>query len=199
LNGFSENDELYGQGGSDRLFGGLYGDGLIGGAGKDALNGGALYDYYYFGNGWGKDSITDSAISGNEIGNALYFRLPSYEGYVRADLTIRLTPGDGPEVKDKSATNTINWELASLFESVEGGAGDDEIKGDALANDIDGHTGADTIYGGGGDDYIRADDGSGGDVVDCGEDLFGGADNDDVYYDLGDEIASDCENQILIP
>jgi Ca2+-binding RTX toxin-like protein len=113
-------------------------------------------------------------------------------------VSIRLTPGVGPEVKIKSGTNTINWEEFGLIEDVDGGAGDDEIVGDALANDIYGNSGADNIYGGGGNDYIRADDGSGGDVVDCGEDIFGDADQDDVYYDLGDEIASDCENQVLI-
>jgi len=197
LNGLGENDELYGQGGSDKVFGGPDGDRLTGGSGNDALNGGAAYDYYYFGNGWGKDSIIDSATSGNDLGNAVYLQQAPNEGYVTQDVSIRLTPGAGPEVTNKRGTNTINWEEVGLVESVDGGAGDDEILGDAFANDIYGRFGVDTVYGGGGNDYIWVDDGSGGDVVDCGEGLFGGADDDHAYYDLGDTISSDCETKII--
>ena len=59
---------------------------------------------------------------------------------------------------------------------------------------LDGNRGADTISGGVGDDRIHADDGSGGDVVDCGEDI-GDTDNDTVYYDVGDQIDSNCETK----
>jgi hypothetical protein len=64
IKGFGEEaalDYLYGQGGPDKIFGGSGPDALFGGAGNDELSGGVDFDYYYFGSGWGDDSISDGA------------------------------------------------------------------------------------------------------------------------------------------
>ena len=60
---------------------------------------------------------------------------------------------------------------------------------------ISGGTGEDNIAGEQGNDTIYANDGSGGDTVDCGEDFL--IDHDRVYYDLLDQVASNCEEKHL--
>jgi Ca2+-binding RTX toxin-like protein len=73
LRGLGEFDELHGQYGKDRLFGGPEKDFLIGGPGNDALGGGGGDDWYFFGDNWGKDTITDDANSANSILIARYW------------------------------------------------------------------------------------------------------------------------------
>jgi Ca2+-binding RTX toxin-like protein len=195
LIGFGGTDILNGQDGADKLFGGLDNDELYGGPGNDALNGGeGVVDHYYFGASWGKDTITDSGpregLNFVEYANGEH--LP-----VSADLTINLNPGDGPEVKNASGTNTINWE-GNLFEDVYPGSGDDQITGDSLSNEIfaSEYGGADTISTGAGNDYIAVNDGAPDDVVDCGETLNNTSDDDMVLADSGDQVATNCERKI---
>ena len=61
MNGFGSGEIMYGQRGRDTLSGGSEVDYLIGGAGNDKLQGGGGAELYFFGPGWGKDSITDTA------------------------------------------------------------------------------------------------------------------------------------------
>jgi Ca2+-binding RTX toxin-like protein len=158
LSGFGGIDWLYGQGGADKLFGGPDVDHLIGGPGNDALSGGEDYDHYYFGSGWGKDSITDSTASSR---NMVIFQDPA-NGHISLsdDLTIKLFPGEGPEVKNTSGTSTINWEEDAV-QYVASGAGDDHITGSFLDNTIYGGEGADNISASVGDDTIYVGDGAG--------------------------------------
>lgn len=198
IKGFGEEaalDYLHGQGGPDRIFGGSGPDALVGGVGNDELSGGVDFDYYYFGNGWGKDFITDGASSTN---------LVAFKGgpnadtpVVTEDLVVKLVSGDGPEVKAAGGTGTVEWE-GNAINQVSGGSGDDRITGNLAANFVNAGSGADTVFGGGGDDYIRVNDSSTGDVVDCGEDVFG-SDRDTVYFDTGDQIADNCENKFPAP
>ncbi|HLL40178.1 MAG TPA: hypothetical protein VK357_10990 [Rubrobacteraceae bacterium] len=198
IKGFGEEaalDYLYGQGGPDKIFGGSGPDALIGGAGNDELSGGSDFDYYYFGSGWGDDSISDGATSTNLVA----FRGgPNADApIVTEDLVVKLVSGDGPEVKTAGGSGTVEWE-GNAINQVSGGSGDDRITGNLAANFVNAGSGADTVFGGGGDDYIRVNDGSGGDVADCGEDVFG-SDRDTIYFDEGDQIADNCENKILTP
>ncbi len=205
IKGLGVNDFLYGQGGPDRLFGGFGGDLMIGGPGNDALSGNEDPDRYYFGDGWGKDSITDNTASSEgslPAENVLVFSNgPRHAESVPAtdDLTVKLASGEGPEVKNASGTSTINWE-ANVVRHVFSGTGDDNITGNSLANVIYGgvgteSSGADTISAGGGDDEIHVNDGFGDDVVDCGENIIPGTDSDTVYFDSGDTIDPNCEVQ----
>jgi hypothetical protein len=54
------------------------------------------------------------------------------------------------------------------------------------------YSGSDTVYGRAGDDVINVGDSNADDVVDCGEDGPGIADNDRVHADLGDTLIN-CE------
>ncbi len=201
LEGLGGPDSLYGEGGADKLFGGM-GLGilnhLVGGPGNDLLSGGDGLDHYYFGDGWGKDHITDGATSQNAV---IFSKGPAPDEFVptTADMTVKLVSGDGPEVKNASATSTINWE-GSVIGHVTSGAGDDNITGNISDNTVVATLGgADTISTGGGDDTIHVDDGAPDDVVDCGENLIiigsNTPDDDEVRYDPGDQIATSCETQ----
>ena len=174
---------------------------MTGGPGNDGLSGGEDSDQYYFGDGWGKDSITDSTISSQNI--LVFVKGPGKSELVpaTADLTIKLFSSNGPEVTNARGTSTINWE-GSVIQHVFGGTGDDHITGNFSDNTIFGganessdSSGADTISGSVGDDIIRVNDGVGDDVVDCGENLIAGTDNDVVYFDSGDTIDPNCEVQ----
>jgi len=75
-------------------------------------------------------------------------------------------------------------------------SGDDQITGNFANNFINATSGeADTISAYVGDDFIRVNDGSGDDVVDCGENLIPDTDNDTVLHDTGDTIDPNCEVQ----
>ena len=194
LKGFGEFDELYGQGGDDRLFGGPERDFLTGGSGRDTMSGGGGDDWHFFGKGWGRDSLIDDEASANE----LLFRAPSNSVFVTDDLVIDLRPGPGPEVRNASATNTVEWE-GSVIHGVSSGAGDDHITGNSLGNHLGGYTGTDTIFGMAGNDEIVVLDGVPDDTVDCGENLVGDTDIDFALHDPGDEIDPDCETTSTEP
>jgi len=189
LNAFGGNDYLYGQGGADKLFGGSDLDHLTGGTGNDTMSGEGDPDRYYFGEGWGKDTIADDQASANEL---IFRSVPSSNVFITDDLIINLTSGTGPEVTNTSGTNTINWE-GNVIIGVSSGTGDDQITGNALGNDLFGHTGADTISGEQGNDFINVQDGAANDTVDCGEPPIVDTDNDHVLHDPGDDIAPNCE------
>ena len=167
---------------------------MIGGSGNDALSGGEEVDVYFFGDGWGKDSITDDATDGNM---ASFVKGPEKEESVPVsdNLTIKLLSGNGPEVKNASATSIIDWE-GHVIAHVYSGSGNDQITGNFAPNVINATSGgADTISASVGDDFIRVNDGSGDDVVDCGENLITDTDNDTVLHDTGDTIDPNCEVQ----
>jgi Ca2+-binding RTX toxin-like protein len=159
-------------------------DVLRGGAGADDLRGGDGSDGYVFADGWGKDTITDAENAEGKL---------SFVNYEPAqnDVIVDLRYGPGPEAKDASGTNTINWDGKVIY-AVWGGDGDDEITGDDEHNLLSGLGGADTIYGGADYDTIHVDDGSLSDTAHCGPG------SDAVYFDrepvsgASDTIASDC-------
>ena len=192
LNGFESADELSGQGGADKLFGGSEEDNLIGGPGNDVLSGGEGIDQYFFALGWGKDSITESTPSSNTV----VFRSPKGSSLPFSDdLIIKLIPSGGPEVTNTSGTSTLNWD-GNAINKVHASEGDDQITGNLSDNFIFAKSGgADSISTGVGDDEIRVDDGFDDNVVDCGENLIAGTDNDKVYFDSGDTIEPNCEVQ----
>ena len=65
LVGDGGNDKLHGGGGDDWIFGGEGNDSLFGGAGNDGLAGGDDGDTYFIADGWGHDTVYDSA-GGNQ-------------------------------------------------------------------------------------------------------------------------------------
>ena len=194
LRGFGEEDQLFGQGGNDSLFGGAEHEFMVGGAGDDALNGGGNLDSYYFEDGWGHDTITDEAVADSQI---WFYDHLNTGGWDTDDMIVDLRSGAGPEAKDESGTNRINWE-GNVVDTVFGGAGDDRITGNASADKLYGKTGADIIYGGGGDDEISVHDIPGGatdDTVHCGAGKDTVAYDTDLFGVISDNIdLGDCEN-----
>ena len=186
LKGREGNDTMRGDKGRDRLLGGPGEDSLDGGAGKDVLKGGADFDRYLFNeNNWGKEFISDTPIVHTDIdtGHTVQFNL------VTNNLTVNLTSGPGPEVKNATTGSTLNWE-DNLIDIVVSGKGDDTVIGRAVADKIvdpGGSDDQDTIFAGGGDDFISTFDGDGLDVVACD-----GGTNDKLRKHAGD-MQFDCE------
>lgn len=137
VDGGEGDDMLAGEDGDDLLKGGVGDDTLLGGGGADALVGGADDDTLDGGAG-----IDTADYSGDGAG-------------VTVDLAAGAAEGDA------TGTDTL-----ANIENVIGGAGNDLISGDDLANRLDGGAGNDTLQGGAGDDLIIAS--AGNDVVDGG-------------------------------
>ena len=202
LKGFGSDDYLFGQGGNDKLFGGESNDELYGGPGSDTLDGGDTSadptggdpDVYIFeADNWGRDTITDGAFWHNVSGPGNQM---TFDASVTEALTINLIPDSTqPEVTNTSGTSTVNFneDLAVIDKVSNYGSGDDNITGNVNGNVIISHGGSDDILAGEGYDDINVDDGASGDTVDCGEQEDGLSDPDEVHYDEGDTVATNCE------
>jgi Ca2+-binding RTX toxin-like protein len=192
FSGKGGNDELVGRGGDDDILLsgpgdlGAGADALNGGEGDDQLNGGIDNDAYLFQNGWGKDLITDDAVSGGT--DRLFF------GDLTSPVTVDLATGTAT---DGTNTNTVTWTpSATAIENAIGGTADDFLYGNDSGNKLNGQGGDDTISGGDGvdtvygdssglstptgDDTIDVADGDAGDTVDCGPDATMSGDTVDV-------------------
>jgi RTX calcium-binding nonapeptide repeat (4 copies) len=182
-----DDNAMRGHQGNDRLLGGPGEDHLGGGTGKDVLKGGAGFDdYFFFENNWGKEFIDDTPIVDTDIntGHLVQFNL------VTNNLTINMTSGPGPEVKNETTGSILNWE-DNLIDIVTTGKGDDTVTGREVGDNIQvpGPPGdQDTINAGGGDDFVYTVDGDGQDVIDCGS-----GSNDEVRKDAAD-MQTNCEH-----
>jgi serralysin len=189
LNGFDGNDILEGDGGNDGLYGGSGIDDLIGGLGNDVLEAGPGDDWYSLSylligrvtDEWGKDQIIDTALPDDDYqtGNTIFSWQPT-------NLTINLTSGSGPEVRNAAGTSTVNWSSNVIDNLSNYGEGNDAIMGNNVANEILSREGADVVDAGPGDDYIYVSDNDGDDTVDCGEG------SDTVSHNPGD-VLTNCE------
>jgi Ca2+-binding RTX toxin-like protein len=112
------------------------------------------------------------------------------------DLTIKLLPGAGPEVKNASGTSTLNWESTTLVDNLYSGFGDDNITGNLLDNIIYGSQGSDTISSLSGDDFIYVARDGEKDYVNCGSGFIG-QDHDYVVHDSSDVVSNNCEEKHL--
>ncbi|TCR66383.1 cadherin-like domain-containing protein [Bosea sp. BK604] len=137
IDGGEGDDTLSGDDGNDVLKGGIGDDALIGGAGSDTLFGGEGDDALDGGDGIDTANYADDSAG------------------IVVDLSAGTAEGDG-----------IGYDELAGIEAVIGGAGNDQITGDDLANTLDGAAGNDTLNGGAGDDLILA--GAGNDTIDGG-------------------------------
>lgn len=184
ISGNASNNEVWGYQGNDLISTGDGSDTLYGGAGNDTLQGGDSYDYYYFQDNWGQDTISDSSGTWDRV---------SFDS-VSNNLTINLTSSGSAEVSD--GTNTVNWS-SSEIEDVFAGQGQDSVTGNSANNSIWGFWGNDTLVGGAGADTL--DGGGDNDVLSGGtanDTLYGGAGNDTYQFATGDgqDVISDTEN-----
>jgi Ca2+-binding RTX toxin-like protein len=153
LSGDGGSDSLFGNGGDDTLSGGANADSLIGGNGDDVLRGGL-----------GADSLDGSPGGSDTL---------DYSGATGA-VTVGLWNNSA------SGDPVTTGDTIRNFENVAGGAGDDNITGNHLANILTGNAGGDTINGSGGDDTLDAGAGT--------DSIIGGAGNDRLIGGIGAEV-----------
>ena len=145
MSGGGGNDALDGDDGDDTLSGDAGNDTLDGGLGNDTLNGGA-------------DDDRLIALAGND----------TLDGGTGTDTVDYSTTSLGVSVDLSAASNhatgtEIGTDQIANVENVNGGAGNDNLAGDAAINNLIGGTGNDTIEGRGAADTL--DGGSGSDTA----------------------------------
>jgi len=205
VGGDHEDDTLVGGSGSDSIVGRAGDDTLNGAGGDDTLAGGAGYDVYQFGLGSGEDLILEEGWDNNRVDlgvpsnwSALSVRR------VGDDLEVRISDADvlllrdalyswGPSFSIKFSDGVI-WDRAEIFDRAAlttEQADDVDLRGEFLAEPLDGGAGADrltgsynagdSIYGGSGRDTLDGNDGS--DTLDggIGNDHLWGGSGADVY------------------
>ncbi|AEV38854.1 Hemolysin-type calcium-binding region [Pseudovibrio sp. FO-BEG1] len=166
LKGSDGNDTLHGKDGNDTLLGGDGDDRIIGGDGADILRGGDGNDIIYFDN---TDKFWDSNRKAINIG------------------------GNGTDtliVKNGSSFRTSNLSMYG-FEKFEGGDQSDSVRGasNKINYRLDGGEGNDTLKGAGGDDTLIG--GEGNDTLrgGAGADILRGREgNDTIYFDNLDKF-----------
>lgn len=161
---------LDGGGGNDTLNGGSANDTLLGGAGNDLLKGNAGNDH--LDGGTGADKIYGG--SGRDL--ASYF---SRKKAVFVSLD--------DKAKDGQAGEGDN--VRSDVEDIDGGAGDDVLRGSSAANRLRGNGGNDSLYGGQGSDLLTGGDGADRLYGEDGNDKFFAKDGeaDSLYGGLGND------------
>ena len=167
LNGAGADDLLRGQGGRDVLDGGSGGDTLRGGDGLDKLNGGDGDDLLHAGlDGGGPDTF----VGGPGIDTVTY-------SFASSPVSVTIFNPVDPNANASDGRAGENDYLQNDVENVIGGAGDDSLTGNNLANRIEGAggrdtiigaTGADALLGGEADDTLNAVNGIRDPVIDCG-------------------------------
>ncbi len=156
---------IYSQGGNDTISGGEGGDKIFGGNGNDVLKGQGGADHLYGGLG------ADNYFGGSGVDYA------RYDDANYGNLTIRL---------DASGSNTgaAAGDTYTEIEGLVGGAGDDMIIGNGLANYLFGSGGSDRIMGFAGNDYLNGGEGTNHLWGGAGADVhFGGSGIDYARYD----------------
>ncbi|WP_293932604.1 calcium-binding protein [Iodobacter sp.] len=193
LIGYSSDDLIYGGDGNDSLSGNGGNDILDGGAGNDKLAGGAGNDVYFFGRGYGVDSVLDSYDGSDSSGNDNTIQFGA--GIITSDLIISRINSD--LILNLKGTNDqlcingyfdlFRYDYSKMvFKLADGIELDGEyIKAQALLGTAErdvliGYDSNDTINGQGGDDLIA---GVGGDdILDGGDgdDILNGGDGNDI-------------------
>jgi VCBS repeat-containing protein len=197
LVGYTSDDDLWGDAGADVLLG-LAGEDLLeGGTGNDQMDGGQDGDTYVFSRGDGRDVITDTGTSGEDVIEFTTDIDPADVVVLRTDtdllLVIRGTQdsitvkdwfaGAGPSIETVVFADGTSWAASTLTAkalavSMPASADADYITGTLGADVIDALGGNDVVSALAGNDAVTG--GTGNDV------LIGGAGNDTYYYALGD-------------
>jgi Ca2+-binding RTX toxin-like protein len=172
--------------GGVELRGGLGDDTLLGGAGEDTFNGGVGNDI--INGGAGKDIILvtgteaqfDVIIGGGDddaiqVVGTLAVTLDEFDTTANGIEEWKGAVGSSQGVIGNANDNLFDFSALTNVQNlpfIDGGAGDDTIKGDDFGRDLRGGVGDDTIDGGAGADIING--GAGDDVID------GGSGNDKI-------------------
>ena len=177
LTGGASADTLIGGEGNDTLTGNAGNDTLSGDAGNDSLTGGAGNDVYLFAadSASGVDTVTDSAGV-----DTLDFSATNAQ-----TITLNLGLTTSQVV---NANLTLTLASATAFENVVGGAQNDVLTGNTLANTLTGGGGNDRLVGGAGNDVyaFNVDSALGSDILD---ETGGGVDTLDFSTTLNQGVA----------
>ncbi len=179
---------LIGLGGVDLLDGSAFDDTLIGGPGSDQMRGRGGNDTYVFEDDALSGGETDDINSDASGTDTLDFSSLTQFSPVTANLAAALTIAS-------HNTRIINRSDSSVLENVWGGAGDDNITGNSVANVLRGGAGRDELDGAAGND--RLEGGAGDDDRING--LVGGAGNDTLLGGTGnDRLAGGNDNDTFV-
>ncbi|PVE23197.1 hypothetical protein DC522_17080 [Microvirga sp. KLBC 81] len=200
LDGGAGDDILAGRSGHDTMYGGSGNDTIWADEGRDFADGGSGQDLI-FGQG-GDDTLYGGDDSDHILGGAGADYLDGGTG------TDTLDYGDATTgVYVNLGTNAVYGGIAAgdvirNFENVLGGAGSDQLYGNALNNVLKGGGAADYIAGFAGDDSLSGENGNDTLYGDDGNDtliggtgtdtLYGGAANDYLDIDDSSSAGADC-------
>ncbi|MBI4184382.1 MAG: tandem-95 repeat protein, partial [Proteobacteria bacterium] len=192
LKGGSGDDQLFGGDGADKLNGGSGNDLLDGGAGNDELKGGSGNDQLFGGDGNDKlkGGAGDDHLDGGDVDDRL-------EGGAGNDVLLGGAGNDALYGDGGSGSGGGSGDALAFNDYLDGGAGNDLLVGGQ---------GNDTLLGGADDDVLYGDfgpgSGSGGGSHASGSGsgesgpltfndyLDGGAGNDQVFGQQGDDLAN---------
>ena len=152
------------------IFGGAGNDTLKGGAGNDWLEGGRGDDTYVFTGSanLGEDTIAESSVGGNDLGDTLDF-----SGLSRA-VSIDLA--------DDTQSQAVATDLALILED---GNAIEDVLGTALADVLIGNDRSNFLFGGAGNDSLKGGDGNDRLEGGAGNDWLEGGAGDDTYVFAG--------------
>ncbi len=204
-------DVLIGGPGNDLLAGGDGNDDLAGGAGNDVLIGGSGDDIFRYESGHDKlndtagrlDRIVAESIGSNDVA---YLRIGSDLKIVLHDRgSLYLSKQFAGRVIESITYTDRVVDLSSVEYSIQGGPGNDRLRGDGRDDTLIGVAGDDILQGGGGDDSLdggigndRLDGGKGDDVLTPGhgDDVVQGGWGDDHFaYLSGHDHYSDAAGE----
>jgi Ca2+-binding RTX toxin-like protein len=158
LSGGGGDDLLLGLAGNDTLLGGLGNDTLVGGAGIDTLTGDAGNDTYVFDadTALGSDTLNESGGGIDTL---------DFSATTTQPIAVNLGVATAQAV---NGNLSLTFSSTSTFENVIGGALNDTLTANTLANALTGGAGNDTLIGGAGNDLylFDADTALGSDTLD---------------------------------
>lgn len=212
INGYDQNDTLYGGGGNDQLFGGTGNDLIHGGAGNDIINGGIGSDKLWGGTGddifefkTGDTSITIPDIIQEDAGNGIdQIKLTggilpaNVKFWTDEDGSLRLRYSGTDEIVIKGARDAAGQNItATIMEKIvfDNGTVWDFSTGYNMIDTDESHfliggSAADNLQGRGGNDHLIGWDGN--------DTLIGGTGNDDLNGGSGSDVLSgDAGNDFL--
>jgi len=150
ITGTNQPEEIHGRGGGDTLVALGGADDLFGGAGEDEISGGNGADVVSGDGGQGSGPPASDLLEGGAQIDRVRYAERSEP--VTVDLANPTPNGSAGETDELTG-----------FDDVEGGAGDDTLRGDDGPNQLDGGPGDDTLAGRGADDEFAG--GTGSDTV----------------------------------
>ncbi len=164
LIGLGGDDIVDGRDGSDTLEGGEGNDAMIGGPGNDAMIGGPGDDTYQV------DAPGDAVVEQEDGGqDSVFVAISGWS--MSANIEIGRLAGDATSLFG-SADNEQLVANARLSSTLDGGAGDDVLWGQAMADSLLGGVGDDILRGGGGSDTMLGGEGNDQAVIEQLGDVF---------------------------